>query len=64
MVVEKYCTKDNPMPLSEGPLAVQKGIMWHHDDIIDEDPDCMLDSRYVPFRCGSCGYHWWADLGD
>ena len=63
MTIEKFCTKENPMSLEEGPLAVKKGILWHHDDIVDLDPDDLCE-RFVPFMCNSCGYSWIVDLGD
>jgi hypothetical protein len=62
MTERRYCTKENPMPLELGDRAVEMGIIWDHDDIEDLAPD--LDSRYMHLKCNSCGYSWWADLGD
>jgi hypothetical protein len=50
------------MPLELGPRAEEMGIVWHHDDLQDLDPDDLLGGRYAPYRCGSCGYEWMADL--
>lgn len=57
------CTKDFPMPLELGDKAREMGVVWHHDNIVclDEDDVC---ERFVPYKCLSCGYEWFADLGD
>ena len=62
MSEHRYCTKENPMPLELGPLAEQLGIVWHHDQLEDLDPNDELEGRFVPYRCNSCGYTWMADL--
>ncbi len=63
MIEERYCIKDNPMPLELGPKAEEMQILWHHDQIVDLDPENECE-RFLPFMCISCGYKWVADLGN